>query len=223
MSHAILVSDYLANRSRQEVLALSALIGPLCTSGVLVGSRFIGDGDENALLPDEITSFGHSIREVRRQSGAARIIARTLLRQLNVANAAIPRGGSRAPVWPPGTTGSLAHERHVAVAAVARTADVVSVGIDIEQAVPLPRDVARHVATPTERRRHASSQLNGCRLFVVKEAVYKAVHPIDGVFLNFHDIDVDLDACVAHVTYGRTVPFALVCGSHIVALARIDR
>ena len=56
-------------------------------------------------------------------------------------------------------------------------------------------------------------------LFAVKEAVYKAVHPLDGIFLDFPDVEVDLAAGIARTSYGRTVPVRVATGPHIVALA----
>lgn len=202
---------------------LAALIAPLARHGVLVGVRAIAAGDEFALFPEEMDGFRYAAPAVRRQSGAARLAARDLLTRLGVAPVAIPRNASRAPVWPVGVTGSLAHEAGVAVAAVARASDLRSLGIDIEPAAPLPASLAARVATPAERRRMPDPAWDAARLFVVKEAVYKAVHPVDGQFLDFCDIDVDFAAGVAVTGSGRRVRFDVVTGSHIVALAWIDR
>ena len=67
-----------------------------------------------------------------------------------------------------------------------------AVGIDIEPAVPLPPDMLELIATPQELRKIADDPLRGKLLFAAKEAVYKAVYPLDRVFLEFRDIEVDL-------------------------------
>ena len=46
----------------------------------------------------------------------------------------VTKAPSGAPLWPRGIVGSLAHDRAVAVAAVARAADISCLGIDIEPA-----------------------------------------------------------------------------------------
>jgi 4'-phosphopantetheinyl transferase EntD len=58
-------------------------------------------------------------------------------------------------------------------------------------------------------------------LFTVKEAVYKAVHPLDGIFLDHHDVEVSLGAGTASIRGSRIVPFRYGVGERIVALAFI--
>ena len=188
---------------------------------ILVGSRIIGENDENMLLPAESVAFRGAVPQVRRQSGAARTVARQLLEQLGFGRLEIPRSPSRAPVWPTGIAGSLAHCRDVAVAAVARKADLISVGVDIEPDEPIEAEVAARIATASEKQRYSADIIQSRRLFVVKEAVYKAIFPIDETFLDFDDIEVDLERGIAQTTDGRVVPFKMTAGSHIVTLAWI--
>src|SRR5260221_4220759 len=98
--------------------SLQVAIDALSLPGIIVGHRLISRGDENALWPEEIPAFTSSIDKVRRASGAARIVARQLLRRLGRPECALPRGSGGAPTWPRGITGSLAHDSSVAVAAV---------------------------------------------------------------------------------------------------------
>src|SRR5437879_5808776 len=86
--------------------------------GMLIGHRLISPGDEHALLDEEAASILTSVADVRRASGAARIVARELLAQLGRPNVAVPRGASGEPIWPAGVSGSMAHDDRVAVAAV---------------------------------------------------------------------------------------------------------
>src|SRR5205807_4882881 len=135
-----------------------------------------------------------SVADVRRASGAARIVARQLLAQLGYGAITLPRGASGEPIWPAGVTGSLAHDDRVAIAAVGLLRDVRAVGIDVEPAVPLPPEVLELIATPQELRKIVDDPLRGKLLFAAKEAVYKAVYPLDRIFLEFRDIEVDLAA-----------------------------
>lgn len=49
---------------------------------ILIGIRRIEHGDQTALFSSEVAALGRAVAKVRRQSGAARIIARTLLGQM---------------------------------------------------------------------------------------------------------------------------------------------
>jgi 4'-phosphopantetheinyl transferase EntD len=196
-------------------------IGTLAIPGVLIGHRLISKGDEQALLPEEQRAFATSVEKVRRASGAARIVARRLMAQMGQLQQAVPRSASGAPVWPAGLVGSLAHNSQVAVAALARRMDFSSLGIDVEAAEPLEAGLLNLVVTPTERKAIADDPCGGRLLFAIKEAVYKAANPLDGVFLEHHDVEVNFAAGTAAVRGGRTVHFRHISSSHIVALAFI--
>jgi 4'-phosphopantetheinyl transferase EntD len=189
--------------------------------GILVDYRLITDSDELALLPEEMAAFAGSVLKVRRASGAARIVARQLLSRFGQTPCAIPKSTAGMPIWPDGIVGSLAHESTVAIAAMARQRDFLSVGIDIEPAQALDPDLLNIVATAKERERILDDPYRGRVLFSVKEAIYKAVYPLDGTFLDHHDVEVSLSAGTAVVLNGRTVRFRYSVASHIVALAFI--
>src|SRR5256885_14527901 len=104
--------------------SLQSAIDALSFPGVMVGHRLISPGDENALLPEETPAFASSVPKVRRASGAARIVARQLLKGLGQPECALPRGSGGAPTWPAGVVGSLAHDSRVAVAAGGQRGDV---------------------------------------------------------------------------------------------------
>ena len=105
------------------------------------------------------------------------------------------------------------------MAAVGLHRDVGAVGIDVEPAMPLPADMLDLIATPQERQGIAGDPLRGKLLFAVKEAVYKAVHPLDRVFLEFHDIEVDLAGRKAVTRTGRVVALRYCMSSHVVVVA----
>lgn len=196
-------------------------IAQLAVPGVLIGHRVILPDDAAALWPVERAAFARSVDKVRRASGAARIVARELMPQLGVPPQAIPKAPSGAPIWPQGLAGSLAHDAHVAIAALAHSRDFAGIGVDVEPAAPLDADLLDMVATPAERRVIAGDLLQARVLFAVKEAVYKSVHPIDGKFLDHHDVEVEFAAGIATVRNGRRVRFHCTMASHIVALAII--
>jgi 4'-phosphopantetheinyl transferase EntD len=200
---------------------LQRMIDAIALPGVAVGHRLIAAGDEFALLPEEAMAFAGSVVKVRRASGAARMVARELLPRFGAPACPVPKSASGAPTWPAGIVGSLAHDAEVALAAMARRGDYAGLGIDIEPAQPLDPDVLDIIATPGERRAIADDPLQARVLFTIKEAIYKAVHPLDGVFLEHHDVEVSLAAGTARIAGGRVVPFRHALDQRIVALAFI--
>jgi 4'-phosphopantetheinyl transferase EntD len=201
--------------------SLQRAIETLSAPDLLVGHRLISPGDELALLPEEAHSIVSPLVGVRRASGAARIVGRQLLERLGHAACAVPRSASGAPHWPAGVTGSFAHDARIAVAAVAMSRDVAALGIDVEPAEVLPPELLDLVATPHERRRLDDDPYRGRLLFTAKETVYKAVYPLDGIFLEFHDIEVDLAARKAVVRNGRELELRYCLSTHLVVLATI--
>jgi 4'-phosphopantetheinyl transferase EntD len=196
-------------------------IDRLATSGIVVGHRLISDGDECSLLPAEADAFAGGIIKGRRASGAARFVARALLAQLGCSSmTALPKSTSGAPIWPQGIVGSLAHDSRFAIAAVARRHDIAALGIDIEPDEELPFELDL-IATPRERLKIGSDRHIGRLLFTAKEAVYKAVHPLDNVFLEHHDVEIDFDARKATVRGGRVLDLRFCISTSLVTVAFI--
>lgn len=195
-------------------------IDTLSFPGVKLGHRLISPGDEDALLTEEAAAFAGSVVKVRRASGAARIVARQLLQQFGHPPCALPKGAAGAPVWPAGIIGSMAHDSRIAVAAVGMRADVGALGVDIEPAEPLPSELLDLVATPQEQLKLAYDAYRGRLLFVAKEAVYKAVYPLDRMFLEHHDVEINLAERKAVVRNARVVELRFSTSAHhLVALA----
>lgn len=199
--------------------ALTEAMAAIAPPGVRTGCRLIGDADEAHLLPEEARSIPARQPAMRRASGAARWVAHRLLADIGIANVAIPRAPSGAPVWPDGIIGSLAHDDDMAVAAVAPVGRIVSLGIDVEPAQPLPDDIFAIVATGADRTGAADRRLAGRILFCAKEAVYKAAYPLDREILGYEDIAVDLDAGRATTKTGRKVRLAYCVAPRVVVLA----
>ena len=198
---------------------LQHLLDDMAVPGILVDHRLVADGDESALLPEELGAFANSVTKVRRASGAARIVARELLLRFGQTQRAIPKSSSGAPIWPSGIVGSLAHDSEVAIAAMGMRRNFSSVGIDIEPARELDPDLLHIVATAREREGIRDDPCRGRLLFSIKEAVYKAVYPLDRTFLDHHDVEVCLATGTARVQSGRIVEFRYCIATHIVALA----
>jgi 4'-phosphopantetheinyl transferase EntD len=198
---------------------LAEAMAAIAPRNVRTGCRLIGDADEAHLLPEEARSIPARQPAMRRASGAARWIAHRLLADIGITDVAIMRAPSGAPVWPDGIIGSLAHDDDMAVAAVAPVGGIVSLGIDVEPAEPLPDDIFAIVATGADRTGAADPRLAGRILFCAKEAVYKAAFPLDRDVLGYEDIAVDLDAGRATTKTGRMVSLAYCVVPRVVVLA----
>lgn len=199
---------------------LERALADLAMPGLLIGHRIIQPGDDAALLPAELATIPTSDLLTRRASGAARIVARKFLAELGHEPVAIPKRVNGCPLWPSGITGSFAHDERVSVIAVGREKEFCSIGIDVEQAEELPTETLDLIATPAEKSRLGNDPLRGRLLFAVKEAVYKSLYPLNGQFLEFHDIEADLERGSASVKGQRQVDVAYCISTHIVALAR---
>jgi 4'-phosphopantetheinyl transferase EntD len=205
-------------RDRSEASLLSAMTS-MAPPGIRVGCRTIRAGDEDLLLPDERRAVTTRDLQARRASGAARHVARGLMADLGHPAVAIGRERMGQPVWPAGVVGSLAHDHVMAVAAGALSPDAVSLGIDVEPAEPLPDDAVVLVMTAGDEPGTASRHLAGRILFAAKEAIYKAVHPLDGIILNHDDVVVSLIASYGRTRTGRGARLYWCTSPRIVVLA----
>lgn len=199
--------------------SLGTAIDALSLPGVMAGYRAISVGDEHALMLQEAAAFTTSVVKVRRASGAARIVARQLLARVGLPGCALPKSSSGAPIWPNGIVGSLAHDSHLAVAAIAMRRDFIALGIDVEPAERLPAELLDLVVAPEERAELADDPYHGRLLFTAKEAVYKAVYPLDQTFLDHHDVRINLTQRRGIVRNGRVVELRFCITDHLLVLA----
>ena len=70
-----------------------------------------------------------------------------------------------------------------------------------------------------ERLEIGDDPFQGRLLFAAKEAVYKAVYPLDQTFLDHHDVQINFADRNAIVRNGRRVEIRLSVSAHLVALA----
>jgi 4'-phosphopantetheinyl transferase EntD len=149
------------------------------------------------LLAAELACLGErAVASRRRDFTAGRVCARRAMAGLGLPPAAVPAAADRAPVWPAGLVGAITHTQGYCAAAVARRADVRSVGMDAEQHRELNAGVRRLVLLPEEEESCARLPTGvswPVVLFSIKETVYKVWHPVVGSWLDFHDAHVELD------------------------------
>ncbi|SCL55792.1 4'-phosphopantetheinyl transferase EntD (siderophore biosynthesis) [Micromonospora citrea] len=149
------------------------------------------------LLPPERACLSdRAVQSRRRDFTAGRVCARRAMAALGVPPVAVPSAADRSPVWPAGVVGAITHTRDYCAAAVARDAEVRSVGIDAERHRELDAGVRRLICLPEEEERCARLPAGTAWpavLFSAKESIYKVWHPVVGTWLDFHDALVELD------------------------------
>ncbi len=180
-----------APHTTPSVVQVDRALHALAISGVHVASRVISDRYIPTLHALERAAVARSV--VTRQAEFA--TGRALLRSLLGEDVPIPIAPDRAPVLPVGVHASLAHDHHLAVAALSRSATVRSIGIDIEPVTELPAEMAAVIVRTDE------GSVDAHLAFTLKEAAYKAWSRLGGRMLDFHDVrlEVGADSFVAEV------------------------
>ncbi len=142
---------------------------------------------DDDLLPSEREHVARAVPKRRYDFAAGRRLARTLLGP----NVALPSTPSRAPAWPTGVRGTIAHAGGLCVVAVTEAAT--SLGVDVEPWTPLAPGTARLVLSEAERAALGpNADLDAKRAFCAKEAFFKAQWPLAELRLDFLDATVSL-------------------------------
>jgi 4'-phosphopantetheinyl transferase EntD len=146
----------------------------------------------DALLGAEVDAVLGAIPARRHEFALGRTCARRALQQLGVTPLAIGVGEHREPLWPAGVVGSITHCSSFCAAAVVADGALRGLGIDVEDRQVLPQETTELIMTPGE---HATVEPGSeIVLFSAKEAVFKAWWPVTGLWLDFADVDVTLNA-----------------------------
>jgi 4'-phosphopantetheinyl transferase EntD len=177
---------------------LAPEVAALFPPGV-VAAQLLGEADPALLHPEE----SHAVRQVAprrlKDYAAGRECARLALRQLGVEGFALLPGASRRPLWPAGVAGSITHTRGCCIAAVARTREVRSLGVDAEVVEAVheelwPRICCREELAWLERQEPGQRPLLAALLFAAKESFYKCQHALTDEWLGFEDVRVEVTA-----------------------------
>ncbi|GAA1009051.1 hypothetical protein STXM2123_3744 [Streptomyces sp. F-3] len=154
--------------------------------------------DRAPLYPEERALVARAVDKRRREFTGVRACARRAMEKLGVPPQPVLPGERGAPRWPDGLAGSMTHCHGYRAAALARTGDLASLGIDAEPHAPLPEGVLPTVALTAEQRRLADlavlhPDVHWDRLlFSAKESVYKAWFPLTGAWLDFLEAKIEI-------------------------------
>ncbi len=160
-----------------------------------------------SLYPQEARAVATARRKRRREFAAERAAARAALVALGLPPQPVPMAPDRAPVWPPGVTGSISHTDTDCVAVVSDAPGLRGLGIDMEPSLPLERPLWPEVCTTGEldalmQHPAATRGLLARALFCAKEAAFKAQYPVSRTVFGFQTLDVTMreDSFVARFT-----------------------
>lgn len=174
------------------------MIEKLLPAPVVIAQAF-DDAIPAPLLGGESELVSCAADKRRREFATVRRCAREALAELGVGSLPILAGERGAPQWPDGIVGSMTHCDGFRAAAVARTSDARSVGIDAEPHLPLPAGVFDSIALPSEQQRTGQMQRLEPEvqwermLFSMKECVYKAWFPLTRRRAGFKEADITVE------------------------------
>ncbi|MEU3727655.1 4'-phosphopantetheinyl transferase superfamily protein [Streptomyces sp. NPDC031705] len=175
------------------------MIEKLVPAPGVASAEAFGDTARTPLLGAESEIVSNAVEKRRQEFATVRRCAREALADLGIAPVPILTGERGAPVWPEGVIGSMTHCKGYRAAAVTRSSDILTVGIDAEPHLPLPKGMLDLIALPAERRRTAElsrlePEVHWDRLlFCMKECVYKAWFPIARRVLDFGHAEITID------------------------------
>ena len=193
----------------------------------------LGPVSDYPLLPAEAACVAAASPVRRRQFASGRHLARTALGRLQSGNDPILQHG-RQPVWPQGFIGSISHAQALAAVVAARCGVLSALGVDIERANRLKAALHSRVLTKRERQRPWADEREGAMAFSAKEAGYKAVNPLTGLFIGFREVEVIFDwpgsafrlRYLGHHEANRMLHAGagrfMIHGDHLITLFHID-
>ncbi len=155
--------------------------------------------------PEERAPLSRARPARLREFDAGRAAARAAMVQLGLPPAPVLHGADRAPVWPRGMTGTIAHCATACLAAVAHRRDIRALGLDLEEDTPLPAELIETVCTPDERAglaalSRAERRAVAKRIFCAKEAAYKAQYSLSRTLFDFQTLRIGFDGPPGHFT-----------------------
>lgn len=144
------------------------------------------------LYPQEQQLIKKAVEKRRLEFAAGRACAREALCTIGLGPMPILQNDARAPVWPDGILGTIAHSHTWAGAAVARVEQLAGIGLDIETIDRVNLDIGRMVLTKQETDVHtalpdAEKKQYLALVFSAKEAVYKCLSPLSAIRIGFKD------------------------------------
>jgi 4'-phosphopantetheinyl transferase EntD len=171
--------------------AIETAVRSLFPSEVAIAVERVVAGADADLWPEERAAMTGAVPARLAEFSAGRRAARRVLTTLGHEPLALPMGLDRAPIWPQGVAGSIAHAAGIAIA-VARVG--AALGVDVEDDAPLGEDLWPVICTPEDLIRLPLDNRGRLvrKVFSAKEAVFKAQEPGQRAMFGFDAVSVTL-------------------------------
>ena len=155
------------------------------------------------LHPEEEQYVLNAVTARRAEFATGRFCARKILAKLGYAEIAIPVGPKREPLWPKNISGSISHDRGIAVAVISADQNISGLGIDL---LGLESRIEGTGSGLIANKSEISSvgemlySIPGCEfqnvnplllIFSAKESAIKAISPSLEHYLDFREIHVE--------------------------------
>lgn len=141
--------------------------------------------------PEEAAILHTFSAKRRREFLTGRACARAAMAALGRSAQPIGMKADGGPLWPEGVVGSISHTSDYCIAVVAKSERFRSIGVDLEVAMAMSPAVATVALTEAELDSYGAND-GVTTLFAIKEAFFKAYHPLVGTLIDFRDVEVDL-------------------------------
>lgn len=177
--------------SATRLKGIEAAISAMFPADVAVAVCTLAAADPRDLWPEERAAIAGAVPQRLAEFAAGRQAARAALAALDEAPVALPMGPDRAPLWPTGISGSIAHAAGIAVAVVRHGPPL---GVDIEEDAPIPPDLWPVITSPEERENLPPGDTGQLirQIFAAKEALFKAQAPETRAMFGFDAVTVTL-------------------------------
>lgn len=156
------------------------------------------------LTPAEFEPLKRALPKRKNEYSTGRWLAHRALIELQFPTTNLLSGKHREPLWPQGIIGSIAHSERLAVVLVSSNPQLAGLGIDLELMGRLDEGLVDSILTERERRR--CSNMDPTLMFSAKEAVYKLLFPILGEYVDFQDVELNIDSAKLTFTVSYVGP-----------------
>lgn len=171
---------------------LASLIGH--HPAIAIAGRPLGEFEAGEVC-DQERELSKSLPPHRRAEFlTGRACARSAAAALSIDLPPLLRASSGAPAWPAPLLGSISHDGVTVAAVVTADRSIVSIGIDIEPPDAVETSLLPIVCRPAEQDalrslERSKAALRATAIFTIKEAFYKAQHPLTDEWLDFADVE----------------------------------
>ena len=153
---------------------------------------------QGLVYPEELALVEGAVERRLQEFTAGRCCARKALDRFGFGKFTLLSRRDRAPIWPAGLVGSIAHTDEYSAAAVGLEEEIFSIGLDLERLGRIGEDLYSSLFVEREldwlsHREEGEKGNFATLMFSAKECFFKFQYPITGRFLGFDEVRVSVD------------------------------